>query len=249
MEVRKMRKKIRNSIILAVFLLLGFNYSVLAEEIDTTQEGSITLNYQYDEKVISDTAVSVYKVAEVDAQGQYNYVGSFQNQTETLNGISASKLAILARNLEKVIADQKIEYTYQGKTDSIGYFKLEKLTPGAYLILTEDEVEDNKRYSAAPFFVSLPQYSNNKYEYEAVVSVKVELTELEPTPTPTQKPTPTPTPIPTPTPTHDNNTTNSPSTYDAIVVYVSILAISIIGIGIVVYYIYKKKKGSKENEE
>lgn len=239
-----MVKKIRNSIFLAVFLLLGFSYNVLAEEIiDTTQEGSIILNYEYDEKVISDTVVSVYKVADIDAQAQYHYIGSFQNRTEPLNGISASELATLARNLAQVIERDKIAYTYQGRTDSIGFFKLENLSPGAYLILTEDVIEGDLRYSSAPFFVSLPQYNDNDYEYSAVVSVKVELTELEPTPTPTKNPTNKP-----PT-TGDNNTTNSPSTYDAIVVYISIFAISIIGIGIVVYYIYKKKKGSKKNEE
>ena len=236
-----MLKKIRNSFLIGFLVFIGFSCNVFADNVDVTRTGNMELSYQYDQKVLSDLTVSIYKVADIDAQGTYTYSGSFTGRTENINGLSASATRNLAKVLAKAVEDDNIPFTYQEKTDSLGILQLDNLPVGAYLVLTEELVEDDNRYVILPFFVSIPQIdSNGVYIYDSFVDVKIEWEEII-------KPTPTPTPTPTP-----NHTIIPPSTYDSIIVYVSILAVSVIGVGIVVYYIYRKnrkKKGANQSEE
>lgn len=253
-----MLRKIRNSFLFGILFLCAFTFNVFAI-IDTAHVSSINLNYQYDEKSIKDAVVSLYKIADVDSVGNYSYIGSFTNRTENLNNLSASATRTLAKELSDTIEEDKIAYDYQKSTTETGRVQFANLTPGVYLILTDEVISEGEKYQTLPFFVSLPQIENGNYVYDVPVDVKIE---AEPVPTPTPSPsispspsdtptptlTPSPTLTPTPTPTGGNhNTIFSPSTYDDIVIYVSIFAVCVIGAGIVVYYIVKKKEKISKN--
>lgn len=241
--------KIRNSLFVALLLLVGFSYNVFAAGLDPTMKGSAELDYQYEDKEISNTTVSLYRIATVDTLGTYHYTESFQDRTEKLNGLSASETRQLAKTLADLVQKNQIKATYQARTSSSGYLKVNDLETGVYLVLTDPLEEDYKQYVTLPFLLAIPQTEDSAggFIYDVSVDVKVELIEQQP-PSPTSQPTPSNSPTPSPTPTQGNNTTNSPSTYDAIVVYVGILAMSIIGVVIIVYYINRKKKGSNKDE-
>jgi len=242
-----MLRKIRNSFFLGILFLFGFTFNVFAL-VDTTHASSIDLNYQYDDKSIENAVVSLYKIADVDAVGNYSYIGSFTGRTENLNSLSTSDARLLASDLSDVIAEDNIDYDYRENTNSTGRVKFENLTPGVYLVLTDEVVDEEMRYKTLPFFVSLPQIENGVYIYDVPVDVKIEAVPL-PTASPSPSPSPSATPTPTPTKSPNHNTVFSPSTFDDIVIYVSIFAISLIGVGIVVYYICKKKKKDKTKNE
>lgn len=235
-----MLRKIRNSFLLGVLFLFAFTSNVFAL-IDINQVSSIDLNYQYDEKSIEGAVVSLYKIASVDSIGNYSYISPFTSRTEDLNSLSASATRTLASELSSVIKEDQIAYNYQKNSTKTGHVQFDSLTPGVYLVLTDEVIDSGEKYQTLPFFVSIPQIENGNYIYDVAVDVKIEA-EVVPTPTPT----PSISPSPTPTPTH--NTIFSPSTYDDIVIYVSIFAVCIIGVGIVVYYIVQKNKKEKINK-
>lgn len=245
-----MLRKIRNSFLLGVLFLFAFTSNVFAL-IDINQVSSIDLNYQYDEKSIEGAVVSLYKIASVDSIGNYSYISPFTSRTEDLNSLSASATRTLASELSSVIKEDQIAYNYQKNSTKTGHVQFDSLTPGVYLVLTDEVIDSGEKYQTLPFFVSIPQIENGNYIYDVAVDVKIEA-EVVPTPTPTPSispsPTPTPSPTSTPTPTPTHNTIFSPSTYDDIVIYVSIFAVCIIGVGIVVYYIVQKNKKEKINK-
>ena len=250
-----MLKKIRNSFFLGILLLFVSTCNVFAA-IDLTHASSMSLNYQYDEKLIENAVVSIYKIADIDTIGNYSYIGPFTSRTENLNDLSASATGALARELSDTVTKDQIAYDYQKNTSETGHVRFDNLTPGIYLVLTEDVIEDGEKYQAIPFLVSIPQIEDGNYIYDIPVDVKIEAVAVptpspspSPTSSPTSSPSPSPTPIPTPSPTPSHNTIFSPSTYDDIVIYVSIFAICVIGAGIVVYYIVKKKKKGKISNE
>jgi len=261
-----MLRKIRNSFLFGILFLFGFTFSVSAA-VDTSHASSINLNYQYDEKSIENAVVSLYRIASVDENGIYSYIGSFAGRTEDLNNLSASATRTLASSLSEEIEEDNIAYDYQKNTSRTGTVKFDNLTPGVYLILTDEVSDEEQKYVTLPFFVSLPQVENGAYVYDVPVDVKIEAMPL-PSPSPSISPDPSAKPSPSNEPDDPNEgkpTTNptqnpgssdgnhgtifSPSTYDDIVIYVSIFAVSLIGVGIVVYYIYKKNKKKKISNE
>lgn len=262
-----MLRKITNSFLLGILFLFGSTFNVFAA-VDTAHVSSIDLNYQYDEKLIENAVVSLYKIADVDTDGYYSYIGSFAGRTEDLNNLSASATRSLASDLLDLIAAENINYDYQKNTSKVGRVKFDNLTPGVYLILTDEVIDEGEKYVTLPFFVSLPQIENGAYVYDVPVDVKIEAVPM---------PTPSPSPSSDPSDSDDSNNPNgsnnsnnpngsngsnnsnssggnhntifSPSTYDDIVIYVSLFVVSLIGIGIVVYYICKKNKKEKKSNE
>lgn len=229
-----MKRKITSSILLVIVLLFGFAFRV-----DALENDKVTLHYQHDDDLIAGVNVSVYKIADVDRDGNYHYSGNFIDRTEPLNSLTAAEAKKLAKKFADIIVEKDFSADYTLITDANGDAKFPS-TDGAYLVLTEDkELEDGSYYQVIPFFVSVPQLneSGSSSVYNITVDVKIELVVPEPTPTPT------------PPPTSDNNTTPSPSTYDAIVLYVIVFTICVLGIVIAVVYYINKKKGSHENEK
>lgn len=230
-----MIKKIKNSIFLAFLFFLCFSsfVNVQAAGIDTDSTvGSIDLTCKYDNYYVNDTAVSIYRVASVDALGSYSFVSQFFDRSENLDILTSSQLKNLAKELDKFVAEKGISPLLQYKTSEVGRVEFTGLVPGLYLVLTEDKVVDSKQYITSPLLVSVPtKGEDGEYHYKVSIDQKTQMNDLS----------------------HDtdgDNTTDSPSTYDAIVIYVIIFTICIIGIiGLVCYIYLKKRKDVEKNEK
>ena len=68
-------------VMLLIFILLVFpSIYIFGEEIDTTRNGSISINYKYDNNALQNVNIKIYKIANISQNGEYTYLNSFQEQ-------------------------------------------------------------------------------------------------------------------------------------------------------------------------
>lgn len=221
-----MKKKIL--IILVLFLsCLSFN-SIKAEE-----QASISGSYTYDNKPFADTAVHLYKIAEIkdiDADEKFAYLDNYKELSQDINKIASNEWQKYANELKTYIENNHIMYDLEVITDVEGNYEFSGLDLGLYLLLIDDIDTNSAIYSSLPTLISVPNYDeiNKVYTNEVIVKNKIEEQEKI-----TEKPEPVP---------------DVPQTSDDIMIYIILFLFAIvvlIGVGM---YIYKTKKEIDKNE-
>ncbi len=231
-----MRKKVKQLNIckklvgvLAVCMVLACTAAPLAlatsstPSIDTDADASLSLDYTYEGTPVEDACFTLFKVADVDADGNYTFVRAFAGAAIDLNSISTNEELqdaafyleryVDVRNLYRYYTRESFEedeatYFYEDvETDENGNFVLENVDVGAYLVICDDYLHEDDEgeyslYCCDPILVFVPSYSvtDGEWTYDVEMEPKMSVTELVPTPEPEQTPTPTPTPTVTPTP-------------------------------------------------
>lgn len=200
-------------------VIISFTF-ISVDAIDITKKGEITGEYTYGDVIISDTDVYLYKVGDLDTDGNLTYNNEFSTFTDNIYGLNASEYKELVNKVNKHIKDNNINYMKKTTTDNHGLFKFDDLIVGLYLVRIDDKVISNKyTYTSSPLLITIPTYDEvrleDNYNVLAVLKASESIKEEE-----------------------------TPKTFDPIVNYLILGGISlVIIIGIVVYMV---KKGSKK---
>ena len=221
---------------LVILLLPLLILNVKADTIDPTRNNCKIIGlYKSGETLLTDTKVSVYKIANVDTSGQFTYVDSFAAAGYELNGLTSTQLTQLLNNLDKYIETKNIEPTKSANTDSAGEVTFTDLGTGFYLVKTDLFTKGDYTYQGKNL-VSIPNLNENTntymYEIEMLPKIKTD-------------------PIVKPDDSGNNNNNNNenksniPNTYDSIYMYFGIFFITILVIGMIVYYISKTKRSEE----
>ena len=200
-------------------IIISFTF-VSVDAIDITKKGEITGEYTYGDVIISDTDVYLYKVGDLDTDGNLTYNNEFSTFTDNIYGLNASEYKELVNKVNKHIKDNNINYIKKTTTDNHGLFKFDDLIVGLYLVRIDDKVISNKyTYTSSPLLITIPTYDEvrleDNYNVLAVLKASESIKEEE-----------------------------TPKTFDPIVNYLILGGMSlVIIIGIVVYMV---KRGSKK---
>lgn len=201
-------------------VLISFIF-ISVDAIDITKKGEITGEYTYGDKIISDATAYLYKVGDLDTDGNFTYGDEFNTFTDNINNLNASEYKALVDKVNKHITDNNINYIKTTNTDSHGLFKFDDLIVGVYLVKIDDKIIDEKyTYSSSPLLISVPTYDEVRLEENYNVLAVLKATE-------------------------SIKEEEIPKTFDPIVNYIITGVISlIIVVGIVIYFVVKK--GSKK---
>lgn len=200
-------------------VIISFTF-ISIDAIDITKKGEITGEYTYGDVIISDTDVYLYKVGDLDTDGNLTYNNEFNTFTDNIYGLNASEYKELVNKVNKHIKDNNINYMKKTTTDNHGLFKFDDLIVGLYLVKIDDKVISNKyTYTSNPLLITIPTYDEvrleDNYNVLAVLKASESIKEEE-----------------------------TPKTFDPIVNYLILGGMSlVIIIGIVVYMV---KRGSKK---
>ena len=198
-------------------VLISFMF-ISVDAIDITKKGEITGEYTYGEKIISDATAYLYKVGDLDTDGNFTYRDEFNTFTDNINNLNASEYKALVDKVNKHITDNNIDYIKTTNTDSHGLFKFDDLIVGVYLVKIDDKIIDEKyTYSSSPLLISVPTYDEVRLEENYNVLAVLKATE-------------------------SIKEEEIPKTFDSIVNYIIIGVVSfIIVVGIVIYFVVKKE--------
>lgn len=221
-------KKVRKYFIFILLSIVFLPFYVYAET------GSISGNYHYDDKNLSDVDVSIYLIAELDSSGNFQFIEEFENFQEDFLDMSDSKLEEYSNEIYKYISEEEIDSLTTTSTDYLGNYSFKNLENGLYLIKYKDKELDNYRYSSIPILLTVPyNYDSNELIYDVVTKNKVERIEIS-----------------SDCPDCDNNNLTVPYTYDDIIIYIVLFIMALILIvGLILYINYRAKKENEKLKE
>ncbi|MDO5324397.1 MAG: Cna B-type domain-containing protein [Clostridia bacterium] len=129
-----------------ICLLLALPCAALA-----SAAGSIEIHYSSEGGAIVGASFSLYRVAEIDAQGTFVPVGAFADCPVELKAGTAEEWRALAETLSgyalNAVADAK------GITDGQGVLRFDNLSRGLYLLVGAELNDGTHRYLAEPALV------------------------------------------------------------------------------------------------
>ena len=149
-----------------------------AGKINTDAYTMIEINYAYDSDVLSDVEFSLYRIADISENGEYEFIEPFNKNRTSYNLSSSADVQQAAESLAVYISDNDISAMMAGMTDETGklYFPSDEsdMRTGLYL-LTGNAFEYNGYvYEIEPILVSLPTMDgeNNGWQYSVVITPK-----------------------------------------------------------------------------
>ncbi len=154
--------------------------------IETDRDCALTITYADGETSLSGASFSIYRIAEVDAYGEFTTTPDFSGFNVDIKGNNDEAWRTLASTLEGYVLRDSITPTDKGKTDSQGILSFPtgetKLKTGLYLVLGERHTQNNTAYEPSPFIVMLPTTQANDWAYSQTVEPKFTSTPIPPTP-------------------------------------------------------------------
>ena len=153
--------------------------------IDPEKAASLTLQYRYEETSFSGLDCSIYRVAEVAADGTFTLTGAFANYPVNIYGIgSQTEWRNIASTLSAYAAADQIQPDYTAQTDENGKVQFGNILPGMYLTLSVTGETDTKIVVFESFLTVLPMPSENEeHLYDVTAYPKA----VSHTPTPEEK--------------------------------------------------------------
>lgn len=175
----------RITVMLALVLLLTCGQTAMAAgEINTQATGSLRVYFGDSGKHFTGAAFSIYRVAEVSAEGTFSHVGYFAQYKDTvvLNGLNSDGWRALAQTLDAYVARDKPTPLRTVQTESDGWAAFSDLAPGLYLVTGEKYVSGRTAYVPETFLACIPGVhpETGKWIYDVEVSVKFNSTTSPP---------------------------------------------------------------------
>ena len=232
--------KSKNILTLLLLLILIYPITYIqAEEIDISRKCNININYKYENKLIEKVDINLYKIADINQNGEYTYLNTFQEKEQTLNNKVISEQVEYAKELDEYIKKNNIESDNTATTNQEGLAAFSDLSVGLYLLTYEEIIDNNYEYKSSPILISIPTLENESLIYDIDINPKLEITTLKPSNNDNK--------------VEDNINNNdnkkniiekllNPKTGDNIMIYIILLLLSLLGISIVVLYIKRNKK-------
>ena len=231
--------KQKKTLILLLLLILIYPITfIYAEEIDITRKSNININYKYENKPIEKVDVNLYKIADINQNGEYTYLNTFQEKEQDLKNKVISEQVEYAKELSEYINEKNIESDNTTFTNQEGIASFSSISVGLYLLTYEQIIDNNYEYKSSPILISIPTLENESLIYDIDINPKLETTTINSNEESTITYGKT-----------NENTKKSPKTGDNIMTYIILLIISLIGISIVVLYISKKRKKEKNEKD
>lgn len=163
MKISKIENNSKTMLLFCILSLLFLPFKIYAKSTDEATElinssktVSLELTYKYDDIVINDINVKIYKIASVSNDFQYSLSDSFKSYNVKINGIkSKDELRSLSETLESYVYADLIQETSNGiiRENKVEFKDLET---GLYLVITDkiDKKDCNLIYET--FLISLP---------------------------------------------------------------------------------------------
>lgn len=169
--------KYRNLIALLLLILLLSNTVWAAGTIDLSQTAQLQITAQCGELSIEGLEFSLYHVSSIDKTGTLTVLPRFSAYASLLNiqGKNDAQWQEAAQALESEILQNSIVPDTSALIADSGIATFEDLPLGLYLVLPSGAVLNGYVYSAAPFFVLLPEQlqSSNTWNYEVNAAPKI----------------------------------------------------------------------------
>ena len=164
-----------------------------AELADPAQKVSLTIEAQQNGRAVSGMELSLRRVAEMDARGQFALMGSYQSSGVSVDGLtSSSQWNQAAKELNDFAAEESIPADVWTVTEGQGVCTIDGLESGLYLVAAETLETAEGRYDAAPFLVALPMLENEAWDYAPTVMPKIQFTAVPVSPEPSAPVSPEP---------------------------------------------------------
>lgn len=142
-------------------------------EIDLLKEGTLTLNYNYDDYNFDNTKVNIYYVASITFDFQYQLSSDFFNYPIKINKLkNEEEWTSLKQTIEAYIAADNISaFMFQSISNNKVIFS--NLKPGLYFVKTEKINSDSYTLLFDSFLISVPNLDENgSWNYDVSVYPK-----------------------------------------------------------------------------
>ena len=146
----------------------------IKEPISTEKECSLTITYGYDGTVFAGQSVELYKVAEVSADALYSLTAPFADSKLILNGIQTQgEWNVIRSTLETLVLANQVTPLKTAVTNASGQACFTQLSPGLYLVLPVNVVQETLTCCFDAVLVALPGLEDNgRWQYQITVAAK-----------------------------------------------------------------------------
>ena len=172
--------------------------------LDPYAGAELSVTFAYSGTPLPGARFSLYRVGDVDADAGITLLAPFSETFTIKDARSTSQWDQLAGNMAKLCKEKAVEPLTTGTTDQSGRVRFgdgRSLSCGLYLVVGEDLVYRDAKYTSLPFLVLLPSWNTESAVWEYAVRAAPKLGREALPPKPTVTPTPTPGVTPTPAPT------------------------------------------------
>ena len=154
-------------LLFALALLASLAFNIYA--VDLEQEGSITLELQFDDAPVIGGQFSCTKVADVVDEDGNLYFKTLKEEKIYREGIPA------VSTMEQLVKENEVFFHPQTLTlnNESGTVVFQKLLPGLYLITQDTQTQDYCKIN--PFLVSVPYMDEGVYIYDVSAKAKTAL--------------------------------------------------------------------------
>lgn len=157
-----------------LIVFLCFRKNVYAEgPAPFDQKVEFTISYGDDENKIPGAKFSLYKLGEIDENKNLVVKGNFLSYPIDIKNSNVENWNAYADTLKAYILRDKLKEDYSAETDENGECKF-LMEKGIYFVLGEELIKDRLIYKTNPFFISLPEWSDEsgKYLYKVLSQPK-----------------------------------------------------------------------------
>lgn len=121
----------------------------------TSLDNSVELVCQTESVILSEIEWKVYKVGELDSNGDYQLIDDFDSYPIELNNLSTSDMLNTANTLENYAILDKITPMFSSITDEDGKVHFENLENGLYLFSGQSKIIDDTKYIPSAMLIEL----------------------------------------------------------------------------------------------
>lgn len=183
-----MKKQFISLLVLLILLMVPQQiYAAEPASSASNQDNSLTVNAYYGagdkQTPIEGLPVTVLQIAGISKdsnQLSYTTLPPFSSIVADVNTITEKNIEEISNRLHALVFEKKLPGITQ-KTDKTGTAKFTNLKPGLYLVTQLETFKINgKYYTMQPFLISVPEYENQKWNYDVVANPKISETPTPP---------------------------------------------------------------------
>ncbi len=143
------------------------------EKIDTLKKGSIALTYKKGDIKFSDKDISIYKVADVNADMVYTVSSAFASKPIDFTALNTADYGALSDTFFGYVNADKVSAVASKKTDAEGKVSFAGLSVGLYLVSPLTSQVEDTVYSFKPLMIAVPDITGNgTWNYDVSVNPK-----------------------------------------------------------------------------
>jgi len=146
------------------------------DKIDVDREASLTIQYSHSGRACKDVQVKTYRVANVDAAGEFTLCKAFAGYDVDVNNVSSQdEWKTISETLAAYAAADKIKAYRTAKTNNSGIVRFSGIDLGLYLTVSSESVLGQERIIFENFMTVVPHYDHNgNYSYNVIAYPKAD---------------------------------------------------------------------------